>query len=53
MISNYEVFRNHIKNLFGISNEESHAIRVIQSLKQIKSTSEYAAKFQEYAQIID
>ena len=38
-----------IRRVFGPSNEESTAVRVVQYLTQKKSTAEYSIQFQEYA----
>lgn len=44
-------FRRLVESIFGIHNSKEVAIRVIQHLTQKTSASEYAAKFQEYAQV--
>ena len=44
-----DYFMVEIRRVFGPSNEESTATRVIQHLTQKKSAAEYSAQFQEYA----
>jgi hypothetical protein len=46
-------FKKEIRRIFGISNEDKVAIRLIQHIRQHTSASDYAAKFQEYAQVTD
>ena len=53
MFSNYKDFRDGIRKIFGISNEEQTAVRVIQHLHQKTSASEYAARFQEHAAVTE
>ena len=42
-------FMVEIRRVFGPSNEESTAVRVVQHLTQKKSAAEYSVQFQEYA----
>jgi len=51
MFSSWGHLKQALKSVFGISNEVSQAIRVIQNLKQKGSASEFTAKFQEYAHL--
>lgn len=53
IFTSYNHLKNAMKSVFGISNEVSTAVRVIQHLTQKTSAADYAAKFQEYAQITD
>ena len=53
IFGNFNNFKTEIKRIFGISNEKATAVRVIQHLRQRTSAAEYAAKFQEYAQLTD
>ncbi|CAD0055203.1 unnamed protein product [Aureobasidium pullulans] len=46
-------FKTEIRRIFGISNEDKVAVRHIQHIRQHTSASEYAAKFQEHAQVTD
>jgi hypothetical protein len=46
-------FKAEIRRIFGISNEDKVAVRLIQHVRQHTSASDYAAKFQEYAQVTD
>ena len=53
IFKSYQHLKVAMKSVFGISNEQSTAVRVIQHLTQKTSTAEYAAKFQEHAQLTD
>jgi hypothetical protein len=53
VFKSWEHFKGASATIFGISNEVSQAVRVIQNLRQKGSCAEYAAKFQEYAQLTD
>ena len=45
-IKSFPKFKNKINRIFGPSNENNVAIRIIQHLQQRKSTAEYATQFQ-------
>ena len=51
IFSDYNNFKTEIRRVFGISNEESTVKRMIQQLRQKTSTTEYTARFQEYANV--
>jgi hypothetical protein len=51
IFADFKQFSRVIESIFGIHNSKEVAIRVIQHLTQKTSASEYAAKFQEYAQV--
>ena len=51
LFSNYEVLKDNLRLVFGVTNDKNTAIRVIQHLTQRTAASEYAVKFQEFAQI--
>jgi hypothetical protein len=51
IIMSFVKFKKEIRRIFGISNEDKVAIRLIQHIRQHTSASDYAAKFQEYAQV--
>ncbi|CAD0043000.1 unnamed protein product [Aureobasidium pullulans] len=53
ILSTFTKFKEEIRRIFGISNEDKVAVRLIQHVRQHTSASDYAAKFQEYAQITD
>ena len=53
ILQSFNKFKEEIRRIFGISNEAMTAVRVIQHLRQHASASEYAAKFQEHAQVTD
>ena len=53
VFKSYNHLKHAMKSVFGVSNEIATAVRVIQQLTQKTSTAEYAAKFQEYAQLTD
>ena len=52
-IKNFPKFKNKINRIFGPSNENNVAIRIIQHLQQRKSIAEYATQFQQHAKNID
>ena len=45
IFSNYNNFKTEIRRVFGISNEESTAKRMIQQLRQKILTAKYTARF--------
>ena len=49
VFANFTRFKAYIKSVFGNTNEENEAVRVIQSLRQKTSAAEYIAVFREYA----
>lgn len=49
----FEFFKAGIRQIFGVSNEIQSAERIIQHLNQRTSASDYAARFQEYANLIE
>jgi hypothetical protein len=51
VFSSWEKFKGASRTVFGISNEVNKAVRLIQNLRQKQAASEYAAKFQEHAQL--
>ena len=53
VFSSYATFKKEIRQIYGVSNEESTAERVIQHIQQRNSASEYAARFQEYSNQTD
>ena len=53
IFGNFNQFKVYMKDVFGITNEESAAVRIIQSLKQKTSAAEYTARFREYANLTD
>jgi hypothetical protein len=52
-VEEYQVFKEKIRHTFGISSEESTAVRAIQHLSQKRSAAEYYALFQQYSAITD
>jgi hypothetical protein len=52
MFTNFDNFKRELRRVFGTFNEEQIAKRVIQHLTQRTSAAEYAARFQEYANLI-
>ena len=48
-IDNFNRFKREIRKVFGESNEDSKAIRIIQNITQKKSAAEYSAQFKQYA----
>jgi hypothetical protein len=53
ILTSFVKFKEEIRRIFGISNEDKVAVRLIQHIRQHTSASDYAAKFQEYAQVTD
>lgn len=53
VFTNFNAFKAYMKEVFGITNEETAAVRVIQSLRQKTSAAEYTARFREYANLTD
>ncbi|THY39196.1 hypothetical protein D6C98_10097 [Aureobasidium pullulans] len=51
ILGSFAKFKEEIRRIFGISNEDKVAVRLIQHVRQHTSASDYAAKFQEYAQV--
>jgi hypothetical protein len=51
ILGTFTKFKEEIRRIFGVSNEDKIAVRLIQHVRQHTSASDYAAKFQEYAQI--
>ncbi|KAI7517710.1 hypothetical protein KC331_g21573, partial [Hortaea werneckii] len=49
IFSNWSNFVQAIRNIYGLSNDQQVAIRVIQHLTQKTSASQYTAKFREYS----
>jgi hypothetical protein len=49
LFEDYARFKTQIRQVFGVSNEDSIAARAIQHLKQKRSAAEYATEFQHYA----
>jgi len=52
IFTNFGIFKEELRRVFGISNEKQTAKRVIQHLQQKTSAADYAARFQEYANLI-
>jgi len=53
MFTNFDNFKRELRRIFGTSNEEQIAKRVIQHLTQRTFAAKYAARFQEYANLIE
>lgn len=53
IFANFTKFKKELRRIFGTSNEEQTAERVIQHLYQKTSASDYAARFQEYANLTE
>ena len=53
IFTRFNSFKVAIRRIFGVSNEEQFVERIIQHLKQHGFASDYVARFQEYANIID
>lgn len=51
IFAQFDRFKLYMKAVFGISNEKKAATRVIQSLRQKTSASDYTAKFREYSNL--
>ena len=49
----FPFFVKKIQQVFGSTNDQEVAIRIVQNLKQRKAASEYAAQFQEYADLTE
>ena len=49
IFANYKKFQKKIRMTFGTTNDKEYAIRVVKTLRQNTSASEYVAKFEEYA----
>ena len=52
-MENFPKLKDKINRIFGLSNENNVAIRIIQHLQQRKSIAEYATQFQQHAENID
>ena len=52
-IKSFPKFKDKINRVFGPSNENNVAIRIIQHLQQRKSAAEYATQFQQHAENTD
>ena len=48
-IEDFDLFKEQIRQVFGVHNEPTIARREIQRIRQTTSTADYAAKFQEVA----
>lgn len=53
LFADFNTLKENMRLVFGVTNDKETAIRVIQHLRQKSSASEYAIKFQEYAQVTD
>ena len=53
IFSDFSNFKTEIKRVFEASHEEETAERMIQHLRQKTSVAEYAARFQEYANLTE
>ncbi len=51
MFTNFDNFKRELRRIFEISNEEQIAKRVVQHLTQRTSATDYAARFQKYANL--
>ncbi|KAI6813192.1 hypothetical protein KC342_g16956 [Hortaea werneckii] len=49
IFNNWDAYVETIRNIYGLSNDQQVAIRVIQHLVQKTSASQYTAKFREYS----
>ena len=49
MFNDWPTYMAKIRNIYGLSNEQQVAIRMIQSVTQKGSASQYTAKFKEYS----
>ena len=45
ILATFTKFKEEIRRIFGISNEDKVAVRLIQHIRQHTSASKYAAKF--------
>jgi len=52
MFTNFDNFKRELRRIFGTFNEKQIAKRVIQHLTQRTFATKYAARFQEYANLI-
>ncbi len=53
IFANFDSFKGELRRVFGISNEKEMAERIIQHLQQKTSAADYAARFQEYANLAE
>jgi len=53
MFTNFDNFKRELRRIFETSNEEQIAKRVVQHLTQRTFAADYAARFQEYANLIE
>ena len=53
LFKDFKNFKGEIRRIFGTSNEVQNAVRMVQTLVQRTSASDYAARFQEYSQVTD
>ena len=53
VFARYDCFKTEIRRVFGVSSEEETAERAIQHLQQRTSAAEYAARFQEQANLTE
>ena len=53
LIGNYATFKEALRQVFGIGNEEKIASLTIRGLRQRTSAADYAAEFQRYAAKLD
>lgn len=53
IFKDYNTFKKYIREVFRITNEKNTAVRIIQSLKQKTSATDYTARFREYANLTD
>ena len=53
LFAQFSNFKKEIRRVFGETNEEMAAVRIIQHLKQRTSASEYTARFEEYSQLTE
>ncbi len=53
MFTNFDNFKRELRRIFGTSNEKQIAKRVVQHLSQRTSAADYAARFQEYANLTE
>ena len=49
IIQDFDVFKEKVRAIFGMTNEKNAATRIIQSIRQKTSAVEYAARFKENA----
>lgn len=48
-VSDFDLFKQQIRPVFGVQNEEAVARRKIQHIRQLRSAADYAAEFQQLA----